>query len=87
MTTSMRQVQPVEFNLPPEHVELTIKQLLAAETYYKTHGKINQHNRSQHDNLELECKIKMKRLIDVGQPGNIFDDCCGHVLCLPPIDI
>ena len=56
----VRQVQPVETQLPPERVELTIDQPIAAETYYKVCGKIDQHNRSRHDNLMLERKIHTK---------------------------
>ena len=56
----MRQVQPVETDLPPEDVELTIAQPLASEVYYGVCGKIDQHNRRRHDDLQFEKKIEVK---------------------------
>ena len=50
----MRQIEPLESQAPPEMVEFTIKQPLAAEIYYSTCGKIDQHNRRRHDTLKIE---------------------------------
>ena len=55
-----RQLQALETQLPPERAEITINQPVAAETYYKVCGKIDQHNRSWHDNLMMEKKIQTK---------------------------
>ena len=53
-----RQIQPVESQEPPERVQLTINQPMAAELYYDTCGKIDQHNKRRHDTLRLEKKIE-----------------------------
>ena len=52
----MRQIEPLDSQAPPERVEFTIKQPRAAEIYYSTCGKIDQHNRQRHDTLKLEKK-------------------------------
>ena len=54
----MRQIEPLESQAPPERVEFTIKQPKAAEIYYSTCGKIDQHNRQRHDTLKLEKKVE-----------------------------
>jgi hypothetical protein len=46
---------------PPEKVELTIPQPKAAEVYYSTCGKIDQHNRCRQDTLCLERKLRTHR--------------------------
>jgi hypothetical protein len=53
-----RWLQAVESHQPPERVEFTIAQPRAAEIYYSTCGKIDQHNRRRHDSLMLERKIE-----------------------------
>ena len=56
----MRQMEPLESQLPPETVELTIAQPKATEVYYETCSAIDRHNRSRHDNLSLEKKFETK---------------------------
>ena len=45
-------------NAEPERVEKNIAQPIAAETYYKGSGKIDQHNRHRQDTLQLERKLQ-----------------------------
>jgi hypothetical protein len=52
-----RQLSPPEMNEAPVRMELTIPQPKAAELYYFVAGKIDQHNRSRQDNLQLERKL------------------------------
>ena len=52
-----RQVNPEE-NAEPEQVELTIPQPKAAQIYYSTCGKIDNHNQCRQDTLNLEKKLK-----------------------------
>ena len=52
-----RQIAPVESNEPPVRMELTIPQPMAAELFYFVAGKIDRHNRSRQDNLQLERKL------------------------------
>jgi hypothetical protein len=40
-----QQVEPVESVLAPDYVHLIVPQPKAAETYYDTRERINQHNR------------------------------------------
>jgi hypothetical protein len=54
----MRQVQPVETNLPPEQIQFSIAQPKAAELYYDVCSKIDRHNRRRCDGLCLERKIE-----------------------------
>ena len=54
----MRQIEPLDSQVPPERVEFTIKQPRAAEIYYSTCGKIDQHNRRSHDTLKHEKKVE-----------------------------
>ena len=57
----MRQVQPVESNLPPEVVDLEVVQPKGAEVYYSTCAAIDQHNRWHQDDLQLERKLRTPR--------------------------
>ena len=56
----MRQIAPVESQLPPERMEYTIQQPKAAEIYYGTCAKIDQHNRRRVDTLSIDRKIETK---------------------------
>lgn len=47
-----------EPNAPPTKVHLTISQPKAAEIYYASCGKIDQHNRDRQDTLGIERKLK-----------------------------
>ena len=55
-----RQLAPVDTNEEPERTELTIPIPKAAEDYYAACGKIDRHNRSRQDNLQLERKLGTK---------------------------
>ena len=52
-----RQVAPIESQEPPVRVEFIINQPKAAEIYYDTCGKIDNHNRRRHGTLRLEIKV------------------------------
>ena len=54
-----RQVDPAP-NAEPERVDLVVPQPKAAEIYYDTCGKIDQHNRHRQDVLQLERKLETK---------------------------
>jgi Transposase IS4 len=56
-----QQVEDVESNADPERLLLTINQPKAASLYYSTCGKIDQHNRSRQDTLNLEKKLETKQ--------------------------
>ena len=55
-----RQVAPIEYQELPVRVEFTINQPKAAEMYYNTRGKIDNHNRRRNDTLRLERKVDTK---------------------------
>ena len=71
----MQQIKPLESQAPPERVEFTIKQPKAAEIYYSTCGKIDQHNQQRHDTLKLE-KSGDERLVKEGKSINSWYDYC-----------
>jgi hypothetical protein len=54
--TRWRQVNQ-ESNAPPDRVELEIPQPQAAEIYYSTVSRIDQHNRCRQDDLSIERKL------------------------------
>ena len=73
----MHQRTPVQSQLPPERVELTIQQPKVTEIYYSTCGKINQHNRRRADTLMIDKKIETKqwdKRINLSILGMIFVD-------------
>ena len=45
-------------NAPPDRIQLTVSQPKAAEIYYNSCGKIDQHNRDRQDTLSIERKLK-----------------------------
>ena len=55
----LRQVDQTP-NAPPVHVDLNIPQPKAAEIYYSTCARIDQHNRTRQDDFELEKKLGTK---------------------------
>lgn len=57
MRKQWRQVSEVELDEAPERVELEVPQPKATEVYYNTCGGIDQHNRCEQDDLNLEKKL------------------------------
>ena len=53
----LRQVEDVDTNADPVAVDLVIPQPKASEIYYSCCAKIDQHNRSRQDSLDLEKKL------------------------------
>jgi Transposase IS4 len=56
----VQQMEDVETNAEPERVKITLDVPKAAELYYSTCGKIDQHNRCRQDTLNLEKKLETK---------------------------
>jgi Transposase IS4 len=56
----VQQIEEVETNADPERVHITLDVPKAAEIYYSTCGKIDQHNRCRQDTLNLEKKLETK---------------------------
>jgi Transposase IS4 len=52
------QQQDTTLNAAPVRIEKTVPQPKAAELYYKAAGKIDQHNRTRQDTLQLERKLQ-----------------------------
>ena len=74
----LRQIQPVESNLPPEQIEITINQPMAVELYYGVCSKIDHHNRRRHDGLRLESKLETNdwsKRVNMSIFGMIVVDC------------
>jgi hypothetical protein len=56
----VQQIEEVETNEDPKRVKITLDVPKAAEIYYSTCGKIDQHNRCRQDTLNLEKKLETK---------------------------
>jgi hypothetical protein len=56
----VQQIEDIGTNVDPERVHMTIDVPKAAEIYYSTCGKIDQHNRCRQDTLNLEKKLETK---------------------------